>query len=225
MKFLCIADIHGDRWAVEKLKEFARVRRIETILILGDFPAHGNFNSINDGKFVLATLRDFNLMVIPGNCDSQELIPLLQKQGVSLHNEVKTIPGTGVKIAGFGGSNPTPFNTPLEFEEDYLYEKLSQMLTSGISKEKFILATHTPPKNTNCDLTSSGTHIGSSAVRKIVEEFQPSLVLSSHVHEAAGKRDNLGKSLLANIGKLGEGNLGVVEITSGEITLELMKFL
>lgn len=225
MKFLCLADIHGDREAVEKLKEFARVREIENILILGDFPAHGNFNSIKDGKFVLATLREFNLMVIPGNCDSRELIPLLQEQGVSLHDAVKFLPGTEIKIAGFGGSSPTPSNTPLEFEEDYLYEKLSQLLTSGINKEKFILATHVPPKDTNCDLTSSGEHIGSLAVRKIVEEFQPSLVLSSHVHEAAGKKDKIGKSTIANIGKLGEGHLGIIEIVNGEITLELTKFL
>ena len=223
MKILCIADIHGDRWAVEKLKEFAREKRIENILILGDFPAHGNFNSLETAKFVLETLKEFNLIVIPGNCDPWEIIPFLQEKKVSLHGEAKNLPETGVKIAGFGGSNPTPFGTPLEFEEAYIYDELSQKLTTGIKGEKFILALHVPPKDTNCDLTSFGTHSGSSAIRKIVEEFQPKLVLCSHVHESAGQEDNLGESIIANIGKLGEGNLGIIEIINEEITLELKK--
>ncbi len=158
-------------------------------------------------------------MVIPGNCDPSDLLPLLREKKVSLHGEVREL--SGIPFVGFGGSNPTPFNTILEFEEDYIYEKVSEIIREKVQNDNFILATHVPPKDTQCDLTSAGEHIGSSAVRKIIEEFKPKVAVSSHVHEAAGQKDQLGKSILGNIGKLVEGNSVIIEITDSEIQLEL----
>jgi hypothetical protein len=53
--------------------------------------------------------------------------------------------------------------------------------------EKTILVSHAPPKNTALDLTAANEHVGSDALRKLIEEKKPCLVLSSHVHEAVKK--------------------------------------
>ncbi len=42
---------------------------------------------------------------------------------------------------------------------------------------------HTPPRDV-LDTTAAGTHIGSVALRRVVERLQPPLVLCGHVHEA-----------------------------------------
>ncbi len=70
--------------------------------------------------------------------------------------------------------------------------------------DRKILLTHCPPLNTNCDITNS-LHVGSSAIRKIVEEFQPEINLCSHVHECYGKEDFIGKTRIVNVGELKRG--------------------
>ena len=214
MKILCIADIHGDMDAVERIKEFSRKNNIKDIIILGDFQGYGNIGKTNDAEKILNSLEEFNLFVIPGNCDSKNLINLLNEKGVNLHENVLCIQNTDVKIIGFGGSVPTEYNTPLEFSEEEIYKSLSSLLLEhNLNHEKnFILATHCPPKNTKCDINFRGEHNGSSAISKIIEEFQPSLVLSSHIHESAGNEDKLGRTKIVNIGRLSEGNLGIIEI-------------
>jgi hypothetical protein len=231
MKILCIADIHGDNRAVKKVKEFAKENNFQNILILGDFPAHGKLGDMEDAKVVLnSLLEEFNLLVIPGNCDSEDLISLLEELNINLHKKIKVLEEKGVKIFGFGGSNITPFNTPLEFEEEENYGRLKEMLSPHheVNGNKFILATHCPPKDTKCDIVSEGIHVGSLAIRKIIEEYQPFFVVSSHVHESGGTLDEIGKTKVANIGKLSDGNVGIIEIrnTNGKrVNLELKKIM
>lgn len=220
MKILCIADIHGDIAAVERAKKFAHENAIRDIIILGDFQGHRSIGGIDDAEKILNMLKDFNLFVIPGNCDSQMLVPLLSEAKINLHEEILEIPETNVKIVGIGGSIQTEYDTPFELEEEYIYDTLKNLLSKRNSQKKFILATHCPPKYTKCDLTMRGSHNGSEALRKIIEEFQPELVLSSHVHESAGNTDTIGKTRIANIGKLSDGNLAVLEITD-DITVKL----
>jgi len=220
MKILCIADIHGDLDAVEKAKNFALKNNIQHILILGDFQGHKNIGGVDDAEKILSMLRDFKLFVIPGNCDSPKLVPLLHDAGINLHEEILKIPGTDVIVAGFGGSIQTEYGTPFELEEEYIYDTLKNIFSQQNSKKKFILATHCPPKYTKCDLTTRGSHNGSESLRKIIEEFQPEIVLSSHVHESAGNTDTIGKTKIANVGKLSEGNAAVLEI-SDKIHLKL----
>jgi len=43
---------------------------------------------------------------------------------------------------------------------------------------------HCPPKNTRCDVLSTGQRIGSKAVRRWIEQRQPLLTLHGHIHES-----------------------------------------
>ena len=47
-----------------------------------------------------------------------------------------------------------------------------------------VLVSHSPPRDTRCDLTAMGTHVGSRALRGYIERHQPPLLLSGHIHES-----------------------------------------
>lgn len=226
MKILCIADIHGKRDSSLSAAEFAKEKGINKIIILGDFTGHGRFHdstlNAEDAEYVLGAFHDSGLdvLAIPGNCDSLPVLEVFNKFNANLHENVKEL--ENVYFIGFGGSNPTPFNTPLEFSEKEIYEKLSGMFNAaGIkNKKNIVLITHCPPKDTKCDNAKRG-HAGSEAVRKIIGEFQPDLAISSHIHECGGITDRIGKTIIANIGTLAEMRCGIID--TGTRDIELMR--
>ncbi|ODS41174.1 hypothetical protein BEH94_09550 [Candidatus Altiarchaeales archaeon WOR_SM1_SCG] len=224
MKILCIADIHGELESILKVGMFAKERGIRDIIILGDFTKSGKFRDVNrnlgDAEYVFITLDsfDFNILAIPGNCDSKEILKLFNEFNSNLHEKVKEI--CGIAFIGLGGSNPTPFNTPFEFNEQEIYNKLKEIMEKCADNKNKILITHCPPKDTKCDYTGSG-HVGSGSLRKIVEEFQPGLVVCSHIHECGGETDKIGETKIANIGMLGSMRCGIID--TGTLDIGLMR--
>ena len=224
MKILCIADIHGDREEVVKAREFAEKEGTKHILVLGDLTAHGMFRdeevSLANTRHLLETFEGFKILVIPGNSDLLKILDVLDEFNANLHERCKEI--DGIKLAGFGGSNITPYNSPFEMEEKEIYSGLKKLMKHNCGS-KMILALHCPPKDTNCDRLVNGEHVGSISIRRIIEEFQPSLVVCSHIHESAGSSDSIGKTRVANIGMLSHGNIGIIETNgnNGEIRITL----
>ena len=70
--------------------------------------------------------------------------------------------------------------------------------------EKFILVTHSPPYDTCLDSLSNGSHVGSKAVLKIINEIQPVLSLHGHIHETvdvSGKfKEKIGDTISVSAG-------------------------
>ncbi len=64
--------------------------------------------------------------------------------------------------------------------------------------------------------------MGSIAVRKFIETYEPQLCLTGHIHEAAGT-DKIGKTIIINPGMLKDG--GYIEVTEnkGELAANLKK--
>jgi Icc-related predicted phosphoesterase len=221
MKILCIADIHGDEDSVRGMRDFVENNGIDLVLILGDFPGYGVFRnrelSMAGVKSILDIIRDLNLLAIPGNCDHPEILDLFNELGINLHERVKEL--NGIKMVGFGGSSTTPFDSPFEISEEEIYARLRDLMES-VKEDRVILALHCPPGDTNCDMTGEGAHVGSGSIRRIIEEFQPTLTVCSHIHEAGGSLDWIGETRVANIGMLSQGNIGIIETDEG-IDIEL----
>jgi hypothetical protein len=60
-----------------------------------------------------------------------------------------------------------------------------------------VLITHTPPRG-HGDLTSTGEHVGSTALLAAIEGKQPALAVFGHIHEGRGRPTRAARTLCAN---------------------------
>ena len=203
MRIIGFGDIHMNLGAVENIPG---IRSADCIIITGDIT---NFGVRNDAAAVLDRLHSINgnILGVAGNLDQPDVAVYLEERGISLHGTGRILEGLG--IMGLGGSNYTPFQTPYEFSE----QELASFLVSGFARlgevRDFILVSHTPPLQSKADRLFNGNHVGSSAVRSFIEEKQPLLCLTGHIHESKGE-DHIGRTLVLNPGMIKEG--GYIEV-------------
>jgi uncharacterized protein len=191
---------------------------------------------------VLATERladsQVPLYMIPGNDDSFTIDSILGREGyapVNADGRVLDIPG-GLQLLSYGWSNETPWKTPREVTEDELYRRLSELADQVRDPRSAVFMIHVPPYDSGLDTApildenlrptvSAGDvlrgPVGSTAVRRLIEERQPLLGVHGHVHEAAGEY-RLGATICVNPGS--EANNGIlrgylVDVSDGEVEL------
>ncbi|RZN61911.1 metallophosphoesterase [Methanonatronarchaeum sp. AMET6-2] len=208
MKVLVVSDIHGKVNMINRVLDEAG--EVDLVAVLGDIT---DFGPKERAEEILGLLVDRYVKVVgvPGNCDPEEIDEVLENKAISVDRKSKEI--DGLRFVGFGGSNPTPFNTPREFDESEIYSVLSSLLSRDKPE---VLISHSPPKKT-VDL-ASGVHAGSESVRRAVEEYQPKVVLSGHIHEAKGTAW-VDDSLVVNPGAVRDGNAVLLDI-DGEVEVE-----
>lgn len=215
MKILQVSDIHSHH---KKLMEHLKNNRADLIIITGDIT---QFGPPELGEDILNDISTFDtpVLAIPGNCDPVEISGRIDNsRAVNVHGRSLVINGIG--ICGFGGSNHTPFNTPQEFEEVEIYDGVSSAI-KGVSQEKIsLLLTHAPPYGTKTDTLPSGDHAGSTSIRKIIEEYQPTVNLCGHIHESRGI-DQVGKTITVNPGDLSRGHGCLINIDDPEDALSI----
>lgn len=137
--------------------------------------------------------------VLPGNHESAaDIAGFCRTHGFhDFHGG--TLELAGKHIAGLGYSNPTPFDTPGEYTE----EELAQRLAPFSELKPLILICHTPPLDTALDRVHEGLHAGSRAVRDFIEANQPEYFFCGHIHEAEGQVIQVGATRAQNVGKQG----------------------
>jgi Icc-related predicted phosphoesterase len=218
LNILAFSDLHGSDYAFNKALNVILEHKPNLIMIAGDIAD----NSFEKAKDFLSSLNDFGIEVfyVPGNMDSKKLIieDLNLKHVKNVHKKI--IDYEGFKIIGFGGANKTPFNTPIEFDEAEIEFFLSNVNLD--EKEKIILLTHSPPKNTKVDKTFMKIHAGSIAIRNFIEKHKPILTICGHIHEAYGV-DRLGNSLVINVGSVKKSSYGLIDIED-KINVKLLRF-
>jgi Icc-related predicted phosphoesterase len=216
MKILATSDLHGDFETLKKLVDV--VRDYDAVIIAGDFT---NFSSARVARHMLSELESHakKLFIVPGNCDLEETSELYTELGISLHGSGKIVDGIG--FFGAGGSNITPFNTPLEYADD----DIKGMLEEGYEKIKRakikILVSHSPPKGT-LDQTSGGINAGSEAVRDFLNENKVSLVICGHIHEAKGV-GKVGAAEVVNTGPASYGFVSVCVDGDDKVSIEFLE--
>ncbi len=137
--------------------------------------------------------------VLPGNHESSEHITRFCGQFGFRDFHEKVFEVGGYHFAGLGYSNPTPFNTPGEYTE----QELSDKLESFAELSPLVLVCHAPPHETKLDQLGNGGHAGSRAVRDFIDRRQPEHFFCGHIHEAAGVTVELGATRASNVGKQG----------------------
>jgi Icc-related predicted phosphoesterase len=164
------------------------------------------------------------LFLIPGNDDDFAIDEVLDEPGIAPVNadgKVLDLPG-GLQLLASGWSNHTPWQTPREESEEALYDRLDALARQVDDPRRAIFMIHVPPHDSGLDTAplldenlrptvSAGDvlrgPVGSVAVRRIIEQYQPVLAVHGHIHESGGER-RIGKTLCINPGS--EANHGIL---------------
>jgi uncharacterized protein len=159
-----------------------------------------NFGRGLDAMGPILKRRAERMYVLPGNHETEaDIARFCGEFGLhEFHGRQMEI--AGYHVAGLGYSNPTPFDTPGEYSEQELRERLGKF--SGL--DPLVLICHTPPKGTALDRAGAGQHFGSDAVREFIEREQPEYFYCGHIHEAAGQHAMVGLTQAWNVGKRGQ---------------------
>jgi Icc-related predicted phosphoesterase len=196
MKILAFGDIHGDTRLAEKLAEKAEKEHVDLVVLCGDITHFEQSTSNLIGPFVK---RKKKVVLVPGNHESVATADFLaQLYGVkNLHGY--SISAENIGFFGCGGAN-IGIN---QLEEKEIFDLLEKGFKGVIKKKKKIMITHVHPEGT---LMEKFTQIfpGSSGVRKAIEKFKPDILLCSHVHEAEGLEEKIGKTRVINVGRKGK---------------------
>ena len=164
------------------------------------------------------------LYVIPGNDDDFGIDPIIDNPAYFPQNadgKVLDMPGD-MQLLASGWSNLTPWNTPREEPEDALEARLEALAGQVRDPRRSVFMIHVPPHDSGLDTApildenlrptiSAGDvlrgPVGSQAVRRIIERFEPLLGVHGHIHESGGER-RIGRTLCINPGS--EANHGIL---------------
>jgi uncharacterized protein len=155
-----------------------------------------------------------DVFVMPGNDDPWSCDPVLESASHVRACDERVVLVGDHEMISCAFANPTPWNSPRELDEDALYEKVKALADQVESPQTAIFNLHVPPFDSgldtanemNPDLTlvyKSGQPnpipVGSTAIRQIIEEYQPLLALHGHIHESRGEA-RIGRTLCINSG-------------------------
>ncbi len=197
MRILAAGDIHGDSRLAKKLAEKAKKEKVDLVILTGDLTYAEQSTENLLGPFAKAKKK---VLILPGNHETIATTNFLAQ----MYPNVKSIHGYSVKqgdigIFGCGGANIGLFR----IGEKEMYDLLQKSF-DGVKKSRTkIMVTHVHPAGTLMEKFTSFFQ-GSDAVRRAIKKFQPDIALCSHVHEAAGIEEKIGKTKVINVGREGK---------------------
>ncbi|MBW3015388.1 metallophosphoesterase [Candidatus Woesearchaeota archaeon] len=198
MKILASGDLHGDTNLAERLAKRAEKENVDLVILCGDIT---NFESST--KNLIGPFRRVGkkVLLIPGNHESVATADFLaQVYGArNIHGYSVVYEDIGIFGAG-GATNVGP--SPVILEDD-MFELLKKGNDNLKDIKKKIMVTHVHPKGSLIEKFSNFVP-PSKAVRKAIDTFKPDILLCSHVHEAEGIEDKIGKTRVINVGKNGK---------------------
>lgn len=206
IKILAAGDIHGDMSIVKKLAKKADKYDVDLVILAGDITL-GEMSVENIiGPFLK---KNRKILLIPGNHESLATIDFL----VDLYGpEVKNIHGYSLKIGRvgiFGAGGAIGVGPHFAVTEDQIFETLKHGFEKIKDTKKKIMITHVHPAESLMEKLTKFV-VGSKAVKKAIKYFKPDFALCSHVHEASGLEEKIGKTKVINVGK--EGKVVEVEV-------------
>ena len=194
MRLLLFSDLHADRAATRRLLECAG--SADVLIGAGDF---GNVR--RDTRVCLDILQasERPAVLVPGNAESAEELADASRDWPGahvLHGSGVTI--QGISFFGIGGGIPvTPFGS---WSYDFTEEQAAELLAS--CPAGCVLVSHSPPRGA-VDQSSSGQHLGSTAVRDTILRVRPRLVVCGHIHACGGRQAMIGTTPVVNAGRDG----------------------
>lgn len=169
----------------------------------------------------------------PGNDDMDEVDEIIRssRRVVLVEGQVTSLDSRHEMVAS-GWSNRTPWDTHREEDENQLEVRYEAMMSKLKDPRNAVFNIHVPPYKSGLDEApeldkdlrpvlagQSLKPVGSTALRKVIEKYQPLLSLHGHIHEGRGST-RIGKTLCINPGSMYEqGTLlgAIVKLGSNKI--------
>uniref|UniRef100_A0A7J3SNJ0 Metallophosphoesterase n=1 Tax=Fervidicoccus fontis TaxID=683846 RepID=A0A7J3SNJ0_9CREN len=168
--------------------------------------------------FAEERLKDTKIkcFISSGNDDSHIIDRILEESNYVVYPEGKSLwIDEHHEMVSSGFANMTPWKCPRDVPDEELSKIIEKMVSQVTRMENCIFNLHCPPFNTNIDLapklddslkpilgpggTPLTVHVGSKAIRNIIEKYQPLLGLHGHIHESKGL-DRIGRTICVNPG-------------------------
>ncbi len=192
MKLLLFSDIHNDWKTLERLLAVDA----DYYIAAGDQVTWAK--GIDRCGEILAQ-RAGKMYVLPGNHESAEMVSAMcARHGLHDLHERHIAVGRW-HVAGLGYSSPTPFQTPGEYSEQQIADRLQRFA----ELTPLVLVCHAPPYRSALDRIREGLHAGSQSVREFIEKHQPEHFFCGHIHECEGVDIQMGRTHARNVGKTG----------------------
>lgn len=152
----------------------------------------------------------YKVYMAPGNDDHFEVDQVIEDSSAIVNCNNKNVMVGDHEMVTFSWANPTPWNTPREKPDTDLEPMLEELISKVKDKSNAIFNFHAPPygfaldlaPELNKDLVQAADrkiHVGSLAVAKMIEKYQPLIGLHGHIHESRGAQ-KVKKTLIINPG-------------------------
>src|SRR6266481_9280198 len=140
--------------------------------------------------------------MMPGNDDDRGVDAMIEQSSYVVNPVGKTIQlNEHHEMISFDYANPTPWHTPREWSEEEYFEhvKASASTLKNVSNAVFMI--HVPPYASGIDTATEldktlrprmtmgdvlRVPVGSTGVRRALQELQPLVSVHGHVHESGG---------------------------------------
>lgn len=172
----------------------------------------------------------YKVYMAPGNDDYFEVDKIIEDSKVIVNCNNKNVMIGDHEMITFSWTNPTPWNTPREKPDEELEPMLEELVAKVGDKSNAIFNFHAPPYGSSLDLAPEldekltqaaerKIHVGSKAVAKMIEKYQPLIGLHGHIHKSRGAQ-KIKRTLTINPGsEYSEGILkgAVIVLDKGKV--------
>ncbi|MFA5797536.1 MAG: metallophosphoesterase [Candidatus Woesearchaeota archaeon] len=213
MRILSAGDLHGDMGLARKLAQKAAKENVDIVILCGDLTEADEKTDNLIGPFLKYHKK---VLIVPGNHEGPATADFLaQLYGIKnlhgysvrfidpakndlvkkgkhlLHN---TIGVFGCSAVNLGIHQITDKETYDLLKKGYDYIKDTDFK---------IMVTHVHPSDSRMEKFTQFFK-GSKAVRRAIDKFKPDIMFCSHVHEAEGLEEMIGKTRVINVGQKGK---------------------
>ena len=192
LKILAAGDFHGNSQISKQLAEKAEKENVDLVILTGDMT--GLVQTKNIIKPFIEKGKP--VFFVPGNWETKTDAETLAKLYGIKNIEDHYLKYKNVGIFGVGSADWSLYP-----DNERLFKKLKRDNEKLKDLEKKILVSHLHAAGTKSEL--SGFE-GNEALRVAIEEFQPDLFISGHIHELEGVEEKIGKTRVINVGRRGK---------------------
>src|SRR3990167_1255021 len=198
MKILAAGDLHGDVSAARTLANRAEKEKVDLVVLAGDITGD---DDLLPGVISPFLEKKKKVLFVPGNHES-----LATADFIADFYGITNLHGYSVKYNDVGIFGCSGNNIGIhQISENEIFSLLKKGFERVKDSTKKVMVTHVHPKGTKMGkLGHPVVREGSRGIRKAVEQFKPDILICSHIHEASGIEEKLGKTKVINVGSEGK---------------------